>query len=779
MTAETFLDSVDAALDARVRHGPAELAPVALLWPDHSHEWGPIVAALRERRLVLELGDYAPTELRGSAYWIRGVLDRKVEVATGLDDQQTPVVYLPGYGRSDIRAVEEADDRLKPLAELQYRGTIFAQQNGRDWTLAAFLQSKVGGLGIELAENGATRDAILRSCPQLSAQLVDDLRRRAPLRASFFDGLLAPDLDRDVLAWLNDPVAFRATLSDGQWEAFQSQFADRFGLDLDEGEIAIAGHLGRRTGAWDGVWQRYAEAPGRYPLLEERLRDAAPKRVGEAVGFFDGPLGAWPQDNEAAEARMRRAYANLAALDQTSAAQQLVVLEGEHAERRSWVWASLGESPLAAASAHMATLAALVRKVPAAGSVAEMAASYAEEGWRADDAVMCALAAVSSKADRDAVTQAIRAVYMPWLDAAARRFQDAVEPAAAEYQVQPLTDWPTGTCVIFFDGLRFDIAKRVEAALTAKGYTASLRPRLTALPSITPTAKPAASPIVAQLGPGEGLAPAPRDGGPDIGIAGLRALLVREGYQVLVDGDTGDPRGRAWAEHGDIDELGHKQQAKLPGLLDGEVSLLCERIAGFLEAGWQQAAVVTDHGWLYVPGGLPKVELPLYLTKDERMRKGRTGRLADGAVAPGGTVPWYWDPNVRMAVAPGISVFVAGPVYEHGGVSLQECVTPVITVTAATTTETRSPVTLNAAWRGLRAVVSAAGAPEGATVDLRRKAGAPDSSLLDAPVPIGPDGSARILVEDDSLIATSVFLVLLDPSGRVIAQETVTIGGED
>ena len=34
---------------------------------------------------------------------------------------------------------------------------------------------------------------------------------------------------------------------------------------------------------------------------------------------------------------------------------------------------------------------------------------------------------------------------------------------------------------------------------------------------------------------------------------------------------------------------------------------------------------MTDHGWLYVPGGLPEVELPYYLTKDERMKKGRTG----------------------------------------------------------------------------------------------------------------------------------------------------------
>jgi hypothetical protein len=185
--------------------------------------------------------------------------------------------------------------------------------------------------------------------------------------------------------------------------------------------------------------------------------------------------------------------------------------------------------------------------------------------------------------------------------------------------------------------------------------------------------------------------------------------------------------------------------------------------------------IVTDHGWLYVPGGLPKVELPYYLTKDERMKKGRTGRLADGAVAPGGTVPWYWDPGVRMAVAPGIAAFAAGAVYEHGGVSLQECVTPVITVRAAAAT--RGPVTLGAAWRGLWLDVTVSGAPANAKVDVRYKAGDAASSLLSAPAAIGSDLTAHVLIADDDALDRLAFLVLLDDAGHVIAQANVTIGG--
>lgn len=775
MGTDTFLDALLAAFDARARHGVAELVPVALLWPDKACQWEPIAAKVRSRRLVLELGDYDPENFRGPAYWIRGILDGAIHVPNPVDGQ-IPIVYLPRYDRYDIRAMEDADARLKPLAELQYRGAIFAQQNGRDWTIAAFLQSKLGGLGVDVPDDQATKDAMLRARAELATQSVDELRRRAPLKASFFDSLLAPDLDRDILRWLNDPAAFRASLTPDQWDAFRSRFADRFGIGLDEGEIAVAGQLGRRAGPWGGVWQRYAEAADRYPTVEQRLRDAAPKRVRDTVGLFDGPLGAWPQDNEEGETRLRHAYAEVASLDSSAAAERIVALELEHGERRAWVWAGLGEAPLAMSAEHLAALAGLTRHLVPPDSVSRIVDAYVDGVWQADDAVMRALAATTAKPDRDAVSGVARAIYTDWLDAGARRFQDAVGEAAGDYVVEPLTEWPPGTCLVFIDGLRFDVGRRVEAALADQGFVATLRPRLAALPTITSTAKPAVSPVIARLGPGNGLAPAPKAGGPDLTIAGLRSLLAAEGYQVLQDGDTGDPEGRAWTEHGDIDELGHKQQAKLPALLDDEVRSLCERIAGLLEAGWRQVVVVTDHGWLYVPGGLPKVELPYYLTKDERMKKGRTGRLADGAVAPGGTVPWFWDADVRMAVAPGIATFVAGAVYEHGGVSPQECITPVITVHAAAAP--RGPVALLINWRGLRADVSAAGAPDESRIDLRRKAGDPGSSLLAAPASVSSEGSARILLGDGDAIDTPAFLVLLDGEGRVIAQDTVTIGGE-
>jgi hypothetical protein len=45
-------------------------------------------------------------------------------------------------------------------------------------------------------------------------------------------------------------------------------------------------------------------------------------------------------------------------------------------------------------------------------------------------------------------------------------------------------------------------------------------------------------------------------------------------------------------------------------------------------------------------------------------------------------------------------------------------------------------------------------------------------------VPVSPEGAARFLVADDDAIDTPAFLVVLDGEGRVVAQDTVIIGGK-
>jgi hypothetical protein len=66
-----------------------------------------------------------------------------------------PILYLPGLGRPTVRATDEYPPELRPLAELQDRGLFWSQQNGKDWTVSASLESEKGGwTPIELADRG-------------------------------------------------------------------------------------------------------------------------------------------------------------------------------------------------------------------------------------------------------------------------------------------------------------------------------------------------------------------------------------------------------------------------------------------------------------------------------------------------------------------------------------------------------------------------------------------------------------------------------------------------
>ena len=109
----------------------------------------------------------------------------------------------------------------------------------------------------------------------------------------------------------------------------------------------------------------------------------------------------------------------------------------------------------------------------------------------------------------------------------------------------------------------------------------------------------------------------------------LRALMAEHGVQVLDATETGDPSGAAWTEAGEIDHRGHDVGVRLVDYLDEEVERVVARIRELLDAGWQQVDVVTDHGWILLPGGMEKVELPAATTE---IKKGRCARLKDGAV---------------------------------------------------------------------------------------------------------------------------------------------------
>jgi hypothetical protein len=255
----------------------------------------------------------------------------------------------------------------------------------------------------------------------------------------------------------------------------------------------------------------------------------------------------------------------------------------------------------------------------------------------------------------------------------------------------------------------------------------------------------------------------------------VRKALRDAGWQVLGANDAGDPTGKAWIEFGDLDHYGHEHGLRLAREIPVILDAVVEQIRFLMAAGWKRLRIVTDHGWLLVPGTMPKSDLAKFLTAT---RWGRCAVLSDTASPTDLTLTWTWCADVRIAMAPGITSFVAGQEYGHGGLSLQESIIPVVRVkpSAGVADETRA-VVREVKWTGLRCRVAVAGALQGCAVDLRQKANDPKTSQADGGKVL-KGGKASLLIENDDLEGEAISLVVLDAQGQVLARTATFVGGE-
>jgi hypothetical protein len=777
----TLLEAVRASLAHAARYNPGDvIRPAAVLWTDADGQWRAVVEQLRPLMPeLLTLGDYDAATRTGPAIWLRCVIEPAVRADKFPDFSwpvgTVPVIYMPGVSRQTLRAVEECPDLLKPLVELQYRGTVWMQKNGKDWTILAFLVSDDGGVGLNVAEDKLTLQAMQGALSQLAVTPVARLNTKR-LEAEDFDRLMIGDTPRDLLLWLGDPDGTRGQWDEGKWSAFRNRCRQDYGFDPEtDGEIVGGEKLGQRKEIWYGAWERFAESPTLYPGIPDLLRRAKPR--GTLI-FEKEP---WPEENDSMENVLRAALVEIGSMKSGEARQRLEQLETEHSPRRKWVWARLGKCPLANALEHLAMLAKRTAATVGGDSADVMAKLYTEGAYLADDGAMRAAACVKTAEDTTAVQAAVRCVYLPWLEDTARHFQNCLLtkdlPAVAQQEGIAAED---GVCILFADGLRFDVGQRLVAMASERHIEVSSGWRWAALPTVTATAKPAASPVAGKLRGSRlesDFCPETADSGVSLTIDRFRKLLSAEGFQVIGSTETGDARAknaRGWTEYGEFDKLGHTLQGKLAARIEDQLELLLERVQGLLEGGWKRVRVVTDHGWLLVPGGMPKVQLPKYLAES---RWSRCASIKDSSHVEVPIAGWSWNPQERFAYAPGVHCFVVGQEYAHGGASLQECLIPVLTL--ASTGAPAGVVTVSEVrWVGLRCRVSVQPAAEGLLADLRTKANVSDSSITE-PKALDADGRAALLVADDSLEGTMASLVIVDVSGRVVCKEATTVGGEE
>lgn len=138
-----------------------------------------------------------------------------------------------------------------------------------------------------------------------------------------------------------------------------------------------------------------------------------------------------------------------------------------------------------------------------------------------------------------------------------------------------------------------------------------------------------------------------------------------------------------------------------------------------MKRGIKRIKIVTDHGWLLLPGGLPKTQLHAGLTET------RWGRCAlikkEGASTALLHLPWRWNPSVFIAYAPGISFFKVNEEYAHGGISIHEMyLVPTIIIENPNQIKIEAEIKI-VKWVNLKCTIQTNEVPDGYTIDIRTK----------------------------------------------------------
>ncbi len=776
----TLLDGIAASLkDSAMSFESGAHWRAALLWPDPENQFAAVYEALRTglgaRGLALyRHGDYDSAHATGPAIWLRCLLDATLDISPPAG--AVPVFLLPGISSAELKHPQTLPRLLRPLAELQYRGDIFRnRRQARDWTVGAFLRSSDQGLGLDVATDTRTDEAAAEALATLLDYPLADFPPRR-LTAEDFLRLIEPDEVRALLAWIAEPAAARAARTPEAWQSVCGLVKSNFSIDMNAKgarQVAVE-RLAAGQGAWSKVLARVDEAPEQHRAVCEELRKAEQPML---PGISE-PTRGTSADNQLQEQLLAADLTQAADLPHHEAIVRVLSLEDAHAPRRRIRWAKLGEAPLARALEPLARLAAEVRVQLAGSDIPGLAQAYADAGYAADAALIDALAA--SGPHTNIVGKIARALYFPWADSLASRFRAAFEAGGAAAQAKPIMVAP-GTCVLFVDGLRLDIGRRLLDRLAAS-ESVSFSWRLSPIPTVTASAKPMVTPVADAIrgnGRANQFLPLETSSGKPADTVCLVAAMRARGVDVIAKSEIrgpSSPQAIGWTECGNLDKDGHSMGERLAGQVEGEIEAIAHRVQALRQAGWARVRVVTDHGWLIIPGGLPKATIATSTL--ETTAWSRVALLSDGAAPEAATLAWTFDATVRIAVPPGVHAWRAGEAYAHGGVSLQECVVPDILVGDPPGVAVKAGAGVrisNLSWKRYKLAVTLDRAAPDHEVEVRRSERDRDSRV-EAERVGGEGAMIEIRVDPDLDEETPVVIVLLDEHGSVIDAKKTAIG---
>ena len=766
----TILDHLLGALDKAATYNKHDVDPPrVILWTDGGRHWDGVAGMIQAVRPgFFRLDETGNSGFSGTSAWIR------YQLGLWSQEEVVPIVYLPGIERHAFRGAAGFPEEARHLYALQFVGVFFTHPNSRDWTPNAFLTSKEASLELDLASDKATHEALQSQLAQVLRAPNASLRGRR-IEASDIHNLSVGDPTQMLLQWMSNPTETMKTWSAEQKTAFQSLAKSEFGFDVAaEGALIAAERLISGEGKWKQVWDRFEEAPTSYHGLQATLESVQPD---DLFGSTDIRI---PSVNRKMEGDLRDALHALSTMHPNDAKPRLIELAAAHKNRAESVWSKTGGASLALAVQHLGKMAGAMSQGIDGTSYETLADSYRSHGWVVDAEARKAWAILRTTEDQQAVTAALSASYLTWLEDQATRLQQMSD----SYPVKAARDTPiyepaAGRMLLFADGLRADLARELADRLESRSYSVSESVRWSPLPTVTATAKPGWNHMASKLtgaNSSEKFEPQVEATGRPCTTVEFRKLLGDLGWKWVDANESGDSSSAGWSEVASIDKQGHSQGARLVKMLEEELFSIEQRIDALLKAGWKEVLLITDHGWLWMPGGLPKIDLPRHLTESKWGRCAWPDARATHTLP---LVPWFWGNEHHVVLAPGVGVFIKGQEYTHGGLSLQECLTLTLSITADDAEGRSEAVSIKSVkWSGLKLQVDTSCLDAGIRIDVRTKPADPASSLLtEAQRKKAPtyDGKFSIFIEDDSQDGQTAMLVILRGT-NVVAKKPITIG---
>lgn len=338
--------------------------------------------------------------------------------------------------------------------------------------------------------------------------------------------------------------------------------------------------------------------------------------------------------------------------------------------------------------------------------------------WRVDQAQRLVEQSAALLVDRDSLADLLaraRNMYRAWLDAAQGDFLAAVArdgwPAdgfarhaeAWARHAAPAIREGRRTAWVLVDALRFEMGRELGARLAAEG-TVRVEPACGVIPASTPFGMAALMPgaeSALRYGEKEGALVPLLGERPVISADDRRAVLraalgdrfgsLRLGE--LLTGSTAQLRERVGTADvlavfsTEIDDFGEHADPLVARRYIGEVvGDLLTAATRLVALGISRIVFVADHGFIQLPEVLPGDACSApggeWLLRTRRALLGARGTRGDDVVVLDAAKLGIDGPVKDVVVPRGVKVFKAGSPYFHEGVSLQECMVPVVVLDA-------------------------------------------------------------------------------------------------